>query len=305
MYYYSEKLIKLIYKKSFMNVNNSENYNNKKQSAGNWKRTSETICPQAIDYVAGVIDGDGNFDIRSLNGKKKLKAIRVKLDIRDISILSRIKHILKCGRIKYNKNLVTYVVSTFNEMYKIIYLLNGRIRLKVTNFVESCIYFNIDYKKAVYNIDYGSRFYFLGLIDTDGSVIFNYSSNRIELHLELKKNDNSILLNLDNVIPSVKPRVNYYKKRNQNRKKIYYSVRFSFDTVKDMEFLYHFFKRNRLYCTFKFYRLMKIKTFLKVRNFKNFRKHSPEHIAYSNCVKDFISYLNSNYMNLPYYKELS
>lgn len=47
------------------------------QSAGNLTGSSETICqlPSDLDrnfinWFAGVIDGDGNFDIRSLNGKK-------------------------------------------------------------------------------------------------------------------------------------------------------------------------------------------------------------------------------------------
>jgi len=290
-----------------MNVNNSKNYNNMKQSAGNFKKgSSETICPQAINYVAGVLDGDGNFDIRiSENGKKKLKAIRVKLDVRDISVLSKIKHILKCGKIRYNKNLVTFIINSYNEMFKVISLLNGFIRLKINNFIESCLYFGIIYKQANYIINFNERSYFIGLFDTDGTVIFNYPSNRIELHLELKKNDQSIKLNLNNVIPGIKPRVNYYKKRNQNKKKIYYSVRFSFDKVYDMNFLYNFFIKNKSHCNIKFYRLMKIKSFLKVRHYKNFEINSPEHKVYSNCVKDFISYLNPKYINLSYYKKLS
>ena len=40
--------------------------------------------------MVGIIDGDGNFDIRNFNLKLVLKVIRIKLYDRDIRILSYI-----------------------------------------------------------------------------------------------------------------------------------------------------------------------------------------------------------------------
>lgn len=293
-------------KKSFINAGYSKNYNNKEQSAGNnLFGTSETICPQSIDYVAGVLDGDGNFDIRLIKNIKVLKAIRIKLSVRDISILRKIKTILKCGRININKSLATYVISTKKEMYRVIFLVNGKIRLKVKNFILACDYFSINYKIANYLLTEVEYNYFIGLFDTDGTVTFNYISNRIEVHIEFKKYIESELLNFDNIIIGTKPRVNNYKKRNQSRKKIFYSVRFSYDRISDMALVYNFFKKHGSYSQFKFFRLMKIKKFLEVRHFKNFPKGSPEHIVYSRCVFIFISYLNAKYPNYIYFKQLS
>ena len=56
--------------------------------------------------------------------------------------------------------------------------LNGLIRLKVPNFKEACHIYNIIYKEANYNIDLYDPYY-SGLIDTDGSIVYNYSGNRI------------------------------------------------------------------------------------------------------------------------------
>jgi len=41
-------------------------------------------------WLAGVLDGDGYFDVRVINGAQKLKAIKIKLHNRDIRILNRI-----------------------------------------------------------------------------------------------------------------------------------------------------------------------------------------------------------------------
>jgi hypothetical protein len=84
--------------------------------------------------------------------------------------------------------------------------LNGLIRIKVLGFKKSCLYFNFDYKEPDYNI--GSlNSYFLGLIDTEGSIIFNFSANRIECNLEFKDTKYARKLNFDNRIPYCKPYV--------------------------------------------------------------------------------------------------
>lgn len=196
-------------------LNNQKN-NKIIQSAGNWKNPSETRRQLFNDsqkneqdyhfnsWLAGVIDGDGNFDLRkapttspkgsssqaptlkSTAGTQKLvlKAIRIKLHNRDIGILTRIQNYLNFGRIKADKEKPhsMYIVSTQKEMATIIHLINGLIKIKVDSFKNSCEFLNINYLESDYILKPYDP-YFSGLIDTDGSIVFNYPSNRIECNL--------------------------------------------------------------------------------------------------------------------------
>ena len=179
------------------------------QSAENCKGFSETVrqLPK-IDYkfwnwFAGVIDGDGNFEIRTYPASKKrvLKQIRIKLHNRDIRILTRIQNYLHAGRIRADKNkpYSIYIISTIEEMMYVLKHINGLIRLKVPGFKESCNLCNIEYIEANYNITLYDP-YFSGLIDTEGSIVFNYAGNRIECNLEFKYNEYTSRLNFDNTI---------------------------------------------------------------------------------------------------------
>jgi Cytochrome C and Quinol oxidase polypeptide I/LAGLIDADG endonuclease len=307
---------------------NSENNNNTVtslkndsmdiQSAENCKEFSETICQLSnknikkfksqkdkifFSWLAGIIDGDGNFDIRNINNKLVLKAIRIKLHNRDIRILSRIQNYLHIGRIRSDKNKPhsIYICSTKEDMNYLISQLNGLIRIKVTGFIKSCEYFNIQYKEANYNIKQNDP-YFSGLIDTDGSIIYNYSSNRIECNLEFKNNDFIKKLNLDDVIPHCKPYV--INRVHKNAKKDYYSIAFKFHNVKDMIFIYDYFMKNRLYSDFKFYRVSKIKYFIEIRDFKNFCKNSAEYKIYHDFILDWVQYKNPKWNKLTYINKL-
>lgn len=82
--------------------------------------------------------------------------------------------------------------------------INGNIRLKIKNFKIACDYFDIKFIEPDLNIKPYDP-YFAGLIDTDGSIVFNYSSNRIECSVELKYNDYSKDLNFNNVLLNTKP----------------------------------------------------------------------------------------------------
>uniref|UniRef100_UPI002551D1B6 LAGLIDADG homing endonuclease n=1 Tax=Cyathus pallidus TaxID=380665 RepID=UPI002551D1B6 len=96
-------------KKELMNI----------QSAENWKGFSETVCqlPDTEDYkfwnwFAGVLDGDGNLDIRvnPTSKERVLKQIRIKLHKRDIRILKRIQDYLHIGRIRADKkSLILFI----------------------------------------------------------------------------------------------------------------------------------------------------------------------------------------------------
>ena len=254
-------------------------------------------------WLAGIIDGDGNFDIRKNN---KLKAIRIKLHNRDIRILVRIQNYLHIGRIKSDKKkpYSTFIISTQKEMSLFVALINGHIRIKIPSFKKACSYLNIQFIEPNYIIEPFDS-YFAGLIDSDGTVVFNFSANRIECNIEFKNNRYSQLLCLDNVIPNYVPKVYLRHKKNQTPGRIFKSITFRFQTVQGMIHLYHYFLVNRLYCDFKFYRIMKIKYFIEIRHYANYPFNSLEYQIYSNFLLDFIQYRNPLWTKVHFINKLN
>jgi hypothetical protein len=281
------------------------------QSAENCKGFSETArqLPDTEDYTfwnwfAGVLDGDGNFDIRKnpTSNKRVLKQIRIKLHNRDIRILTRIQDYLHMGRIRADKNkpYSIYILSTKETMMYILKNINGLIRLKVPGFKEACDLYNIDYIEANYNIGLYDP-YFSGLVDTDGSIVFNYAGNRIECNLEFQYNDFTSKLNFDNTILNCKPTIIKRKKSSgSSSSKDFSSIAFKFQNVNNMLFIYDFFMKNRLYCDIKFYRVSKIKPFIEIRKYKTYPRHSIEHKKYSDFVIDWIKYNNPLWYKVPF-----
>ena len=177
--------------------------------------------------------------------------------------------------------------------------LNCLIRLKVPNFKEACHIYNIIYKEANYNIDLYDPYY-SGLIDTDGSIVYNYSGNRIECNLEFKYNEYTSKLNFNNTIKNSKPFIIIRKKASKKEgKKNFTSIAFKFQNVNDMLFIYDYFMKNRLYSDMKFYRVSKIKSFIEIRKYKTSTRNSLEHKIYSNFVIDFIKYENPLWYKVP------
>ena len=280
------------------------------QSAENCKGFSETArqLPKIEDFkfwnwFAGIIDGDGNFDIRvnPINNKRILKQIRIKLHNRDVRILKRIQDYLHIGRIRTDKKkpYSIYIVSIEQDMFYIINKINGLIRLKVPSFKEACFLYNIDYIKANYNIElYDS--YFSGLIDTDGSIIFNYSGNIIECNLEFQYNEYTSRLNFNDTILNSKPTI--LKRKKYSKKgcsKDFTSIAFKFQNVNNMLFIYDYFMHNRLYSDMKFFRVTKIKPFIEIRKYKLYPKYSVEHKIYSNFIINWVKYENPLWYKVP------
>lgn len=300
-------------------LNSQNNYNTfslneeaekiKIQSAENCKEFSETVrqLPDIEDYkfwswFAGIIDGDGNFDIRKVGNNRVLKQIRIKLHNRDIRILKRILDYLHIGRIRTDKNkpYSIYIVSTKETMSIILKNINGLIRIKVPSFKEACFLYNIDYVEANYNIGLYDPYY-AGLVDTDGSIVFNYSGNRIECNLEFQYNEFTSKLNFDKTILNSKPAVLIRKKSSSiNGSKDFTSIAFKFQNVNSMLFIYDYFMQNRLYCDIKFYRVSKIKPFIEIRKYKTCPKNSIEHKIYSNFVINWIKYENPLWYKVPF-----
>lgn len=115
--------------------NNNIKYTNI-QSAENWKGFSETIRQISnfnsedklsfYKWLAGIIDGDGNFDIRILNDKLVLKAIRIKLHNRDIRILTYIQNILHMGAVWFGTLLLCLKLSNSGNSLKLLIPSNSR-----------------------------------------------------------------------------------------------------------------------------------------------------------------------------------
>jgi LAGLIDADG endonuclease len=267
-------------------------------------------------WFAGIIDGDGNFEIskrvsgsggRQGGATEVLKSIRIKLHNRDLRILTYIQNKLHMGRIRATgkKPHSIYIVSTQAEMSYIVSKLNGLIRLKVGNFKRACATFNIEFIEANYIIKENDP-YFAGLIDTDGSIVFNYTSNRIECVLELKHNEYSSKLCLDFVIPHTKPSImNRTHASPSKNNVIFKSISFKYQTVQSMVPVYDFFMKNRLYCDFKFYRISQIKKFIEIRHFKSYPFESNEYKLYSKVVLEWIQYRNPNWTKVTFVDKLN
>jgi hypothetical protein len=162
--------------------------------------------------------------------------------------------------------------------------INGLIRLKVPSFKEACDLYKIDYIEANYNIQRYDP-YFAGLVDTDGSIVFNYAGNRIECNLEFEYNKYTSKLNFDDTILNSKPAILTRQKSSKSKgPKDFRSIAFKFQNVNNMLFIYDYFMHNRLYCDMKFYRVTKIKPFIEIRKYKTSPKDSLEHKIYSDFV---------------------
>ena len=138
-------------------------------------------------WLAGIIDGDGNFDIRkNSNNELKLKAIRIKLHNRDIRILTRIFNYLHIGKITTDKHkpYSMFIISKTEDMFNLVTQLNGLIRIKVPSFKKVCEIYNISYIEPNYKLLENDS-YFAGLIDTDGSIVFNFNSSPYGIELNV------------------------------------------------------------------------------------------------------------------------
>jgi hypothetical protein len=244
-------------------------------------------------WLAGIIDGDGNLDLRKINNLLVLKAIRIKLHNRDIGILTRIQNHLHFGRIivDKNKSYSMYIISTKKEMINFVNLINGNIRIKVDSFKRACDYLDIKYIESNPIIQPNDP-YLAGLIDTDGSIIFNYNSNRIECNIELKYNEYTKNLDFSQVIPNYQPDIYLRRKSNQIKNRYFQSIVFKYQTVRGMDYLYDYIVKNRLYSEMKYYRAIKIKEFLKIRSYQKYPRDSLEFQIYREFLLDYIKYMN-------------
>ena len=251
-------------------------------------------------WLAGIIDGCGVFDIRKdpNEGNLYLNSLKITINNRDIRILTRIQNNLHAGIIRSGKTTSTYSISDKNELYSLLLSLNGMIRIKIDNFKKCSNLFNLNVIEPNYNIPKNNS-YFAGLIDSIGLIRFNYSSNRIECILDLKYNNVTSKLCLDNVIPNLKPYT--LKKRNNNSTHMI----FKYQSVKGMSLLYDYFMTNRLYSDYKFNRISKIQSFIPIRNYQHEEFNSLEFKIYSKFVFNWVKYKNPKWTKTPFVCKLN
>jgi LAGLIDADG endonuclease len=237
-------------------------------------------------WLAGVMDGDGNFDFRATG--LGLKAIRIKLHQRDKPVLNHIKHILGCGRINPVKNTsyVLYIVSTHHAMTKFVRAINGHIRVKAADFKKALRILNVAYEAAPAKVPQNSA-YFSGLVDSDGSVVFNYPGNRIEVSVQLNRSPDVDIIDFSSLIAGTKP--NRILRTTASGKEAYV---FKFQSVRGMIHVNRYLQTCALQSPFKKHRAEQIARFLDLRHFKNSPYGSESLKAYSRFLIDFISCKN-------------
>lgn len=274
----------------FLNSSNKRYFNtNNKNNTSNF-----------YSWLAGIMDGKGNFDIRkssSHSGTNKfvLKAIRIRLHNRDIRILNRIQNTLHMGKIINHKNKMysTYIISNEKNMSYLVNKFNGILRIKSASLEKACALCHIQFIQPEYDIQINDP-YFSGLIDAKGSIDFNFTSNRIECNIQLKHNNFTSQLCFDNVIPYCKP----YVSKNLR------FITFKFQSVQGMSSLYEYFMVNRLYSDYKFYRISLIKEFKKIRDYKHEDFYSVEYKIYSDFLLKWIQYRNPLWTRVPFIQNL-
>ena len=241
-------------------------------------------------WLAGVVDGDGNFDFR----RNTLKAIRIKIHVRDVKILNYIQNKTHVGRIRNvpNSSYVLFIVSNKESMTTFVYLINGFIRVKIPRFTAACKALNIAFKPAPDLVPYDA--YLSGLIDSDGWVSFNYVQNCIVVGVELNMSPCVADLNFDAVIPCAQP--NTFSRTTASGKK---SLRVIYQSVRGMSAVYHYFLTQRLVGDFKFQRAMAIQRFLSLRHYKLCAFGSVEQRIYSEFCVVFLSYKNPTWTKVP------
>ncbi|MFB6225562.1 MAG: LAGLIDADG family homing endonuclease [Candidatus Paceibacteria bacterium] len=72
------------------------------------QKTNIPTDPVFKAWLAGVIDGDGSFELYQHYNYLKLNAITIKMDLRDINVLYHIQNTLKLGRVLPVKGTIFY-----------------------------------------------------------------------------------------------------------------------------------------------------------------------------------------------------
>ena len=127
-------------------------------------------------WIAGVIDGDGNFHI----SKKGYVELSVVMEPRDIACLYKIKQRYG-GSVKATSHAkaVRFRLHHMAGIQQVIKDVNGLIQnpVRLLQFKKVCLLYNVETIHSI-ELKYDSA-YLSGLFDTDGSVYFNKKSMQV------------------------------------------------------------------------------------------------------------------------------
>ncbi len=170
-------------------------------------------------WFAGFFEGDGSFNINTKNSRCSLV-----INQKDLKVLIFIKNELKVGNIKEYNGYFRWVVSKKEELYKVIFLLNGSLLLNKTNnklkkwIYNYNVYYNLEFEDKYYIFYKGPSVFDLnnswlaGFIDAEGCFnvrIVDLKKKKLEiLHLipEFENEDCLKLLSLssDSLLKKIK-----------------------------------------------------------------------------------------------------
>lgn len=160
--------------------------------------TSETVCmlsiivlteiakhdKKVLQWVAGIIDGDGNFHI----SKKGYVELSVVMEPRDIACLYKLKQMYG-GAIKVTShaNAVRWRLHHKAGILAVIDDLNGLLYnpVRIAQLERVCLLYNKSLTPTT-PLTYKNG-YLSGLFDTDGSVYYNKSSNQAFITISQKE----------------------------------------------------------------------------------------------------------------------
>lgn len=163
-----------------------------------WVGTSETVCMLSIiasprivraenkvrQWVAGVIDGDGNFHV----SKKGYVELSVVMETRDLACLHKLKY-LYGGSVKATShaNAVRWRLHHKEGILKVINDLNGLFYnpVRVAQLQRVSELYNV-IKVPSTPLTHNNG-YLSGLFDSDGSVYYNKTSNQVFITISQKE----------------------------------------------------------------------------------------------------------------------
>ena len=151
---------------------------------------NDDIDLKVRQWIAGVIDGDGNFHI----SKKGYVELSVVMEPRDIACLYKIKQRYG-GSVKATSHAkaIRFRLHHMAGIQLVIKDVNGLIQnpVRFAQFKKVCELYNVETittKPLTYNSAYLS-----GLFDTDGSVYFNKKSIQVFITVSTKKKGRELL----------------------------------------------------------------------------------------------------------------
>ncbi len=160
--------------------------------------TSETVCmlsvialteivgkdKKVLQWVAGIIDGDGNFHI----SKKGYVELSVVIEPRDIACLYKLKQ-LYGGSVKVTSHAyaVRWRLHHKAGILSVINDLNGLLYnpVRIAQLEQVCSLYDVKINSST-PLTYKNG-YLSGLFDTDGSIYYNKSSNQVFITITQKE----------------------------------------------------------------------------------------------------------------------